>query len=104
MVPQESVAEAGHCKWDGDLGIALCELKRTAFQVEIGLLVLSHTIDPLPVIALKAQFYGVVAASDRLVLPSADLQTPALRAGGLVIVPVIFFQEFLTVAAEGHDA
>jgi len=81
-------------RWPGNYGV----------PVEIGRLVLSHSINFLPVIALKAQLHHIVAADNRLVFPPADFETPAFTACGLVIVPVIFLEDFLSVAVEGHNA
>ena len=103
MIPQEAIAQTGHCKGDGCLRIALCKLQGTAFQVEIGLLVLSHSVNFLSVIALEAQLHHIVAADNCLVFPPADSEASAFAACWLVVIPVILFQDFLSVTIKGHN-
>ena len=54
----------------GSLGVFLLHIQRTALQIQIGLLVLSHAVDPLPVVRFKAQVKLIIIPSHVPVLPS----------------------------------
>ena len=73
MIPQEAITETGYGKRNTYLGIALCQLQCTALQIQIFLLVLSHSINFLSVVAFKTNLYGIVSTDDCLVLSATDL-------------------------------
>ena len=53
MIPQKTITETGYGKGNTYLGIALCQFQCTALQIQIFLLVLSHSINLLTVVAFK---------------------------------------------------
>ena len=104
VVPQEPVAQGRNRKRHRDLRIALRQLQRAALQVQIGLLVLAHAEDLLPVVALELDVQLVLRPADDA-LPGAvdDLEAPALARERAVIHPVVFAQDLLAVPVEGDD-
>ena len=67
IVPEEPVPARREQERHADLRVALSQLEGATLQVEIGLLILPHAVQLLPVRALKAQRESIIAPDRRAV-------------------------------------
>ena len=104
IVPQQAVAEAGDREGHADLAVALGELEGAALQVQVGLLVLAHAVEPFAVVGIEAHGQSVFAAADvALPFPVHHLQAAAAPGQRALVGAVVLAQDQPVVPVDGDD-
>ena len=104
IIPEEPIAHGRNFKRYCNLRVSLLQTQNTALQIQIGLLILAHSVNLLLINALKANIQREISAWDSLPLTAPDFKAAALLPEGAVIEAEIFAKELLPILIKGNDA